>query len=120
MVKSSNMEHFKETDISGLFVGSNGTIKNDTGIRMYLSFIKNDVYIVMIITERKRVYKKLSTLIYQYHINRGRPIDPDMTVKFKDYDPNNLEIDNLYIDVKNGFRNYRPIDPFKKIQRMFK
>lgn len=94
-------EYWVETHIGGLYVSSQGSIKNDTGIKLVKQEMWPDLYVGLQITKTKRVMFKLANLVYTFHINRGKPVDKDMTVRFRDGDHHNCAVDNLYIDYRH-------------------
>ena len=98
-LKANPMEHFVETDISGFYVGSEGNIENYTGIKTFRSFNGHDEFVGLSFKGR-RYTRRLSNLVYQFHINGGRPIPEDMTVRFRDGNTNNCRSENLYLDYR--------------------
>lgn len=111
------MEYFKETEVSGFYVGSNGTIINQTGIKFVKYKSNNEFYVGLELDTNKRIMKKLSLLVYKFHINRGKEIDEDMTVYRIDGNLENYSVDNLALKMKgvnihyqiNKGRNYETI-----------
>lgn len=99
------IEHFKETDWLGFYVGDAGTIINQTGCKIIKNFINGDIY-VGIEAHKKRYMRKLSTLVYQFHIRKGKKLPEDLIVKFKDGDPRNCAASNLMLNEKKGMQWY--------------
>jgi hypothetical protein len=102
-----NKEHFIETEWCGFYVGSYGTIMNQTGVQSVQYRTQGDLY-VGLENDGHRSMKKLSNLVYKYHINRGKELDPEMTVRFKDNNQSNCSASNLYIDFKEVHRPFNP------------
>lgn len=89
------MEYYKETDVSGFYVGSNGTIINQTGIKFVRYNGNGELYVGFELEKNKRIMKKLSHLVYKFHVNRGREIDKDMVVYKIDGNNSNYSASNL-------------------------
>lgn len=100
-------EHFVETEWGGFYVGSSGTVINNTGLQ-HVQYRQGGVLYVGIEYLGRRSMKKLSNLVYKYHINRGRNIDSEMTVRFRDADETNCDSSNLYLDYKEIHRPFNP------------
>lgn len=101
MQEKTVIEHFKETDWLGFYVGDAGTIINQTGCKLVKYFCDEEVY-VGIEAHKKRYMRKLSTLVYQFHIRQGKKLPDDLIVKFKDNDPKNCSTTNLLLSEKKG------------------
>lgn len=96
------IEHFKETDWCGFYVGDAGTIINQTGCKLIKNIIDGQIY-VGIEAFNKKYMKKLSTMIYETHTRKGKMPDY-MTVSFIDGDPKNCCSTNLKQISKRGFQ----------------
>jgi hypothetical protein len=88
------MEVYKETEWSGFYVGSNGTIINNTGLKM-VKYKQAGALYVGIEYNGKRSMKRLADLVYRYHIRCGKPLLYGTIIKFRDGDPSNCKSDNL-------------------------
>lgn len=91
------MEHFVETDWSDFYVGSNGTIKNQTGIKFVQYTQEGVMYVGLELDKNKRIMKRLADLVYRYHINKGKQLPPGLIIKFRDNNKNNHSVDNLSV-----------------------
>ena len=97
------MEHFKETEIHGFFVGSEGGIVNETGIKVFKWCDQTgDCYVGFQLDRGRRIMRKLSHLVYQFHVNRGRPLEKGYTVSHRDGDKTNLSYTNLTVRLKKN------------------
>lgn len=91
------MEHFVETEWSDFYVGSNGTIKNKTGIK-FVQYAQDGVmYVGLEFDKNRRIMKRLADLVYRYHINKGRPLPPGLVIKFRDGNKSNCRAENLSV-----------------------
>lgn len=105
-----SIETYKETDLSGFFIGSKGTVINQTGIKLVKYRQADDTYVGLEINGR-RIMKKLSHLVYQFHINRGQKINEELTVIYMDGDKSNTSTSNLTLRPKKNTVNidyYKP------------
>jgi hypothetical protein len=106
------MEHFKETEWSGFYIGSEGSIQNQTGFEGVKCFQQGVVY-VGILAHGRRNLKKLANLVYRYHVRNGREIPNGFIVAFKDKNPKNCKASNLYL-VENA-RKWNMDQPYCKL-----
>lgn len=101
-------ESFVESDIGGLYIGNKGTVINNTGIKEFINYQDHATYLGFYMGEKK-VTKKLSTLVYRYHKNKGKAIPEDMTVCYLDGNPRNNEAMNLQLIYKKGNYHRQPL-----------